>query len=337
MQSHLTTASSGTIDGIGPLASAEGLVPLSQYDFPGLGMLRVGEDGVTGLAKTRDGKAVFLGRGAQTLTYLPSNVGIPSYYPLRPAPLPSRVRAVLMDLDGTSVRSESFWVYIIERVTARLLADDGFRFQEADLPHVSGFSVTEHLEYCLRTYCPAATLDQARWWYFELTEQEMDAIRQGHGRRDAFTPAPGLRDFLLNLKARGVKIGLVTSGLHQKAWPEIVSAFAAMGLGDPLAFYDSIVTAGYAVKSGQAGTLGEQQAKPHPWLYAEVLLPLGVPRDEVVGIEDSSAGVVSIRLAGVAALGVEEGTIRTGGTAPLCAAIRPGLPEIWRDLLAERC
>jgi beta-phosphoglucomutase-like phosphatase (HAD superfamily) len=334
-----TTAPSCEIHGIGPITPEGGMRPLESFDFPGLGALRVGEDGVTGIAETRDRKAVFLSRGGQTLAYLPSNVGIPSYYPLRPAPLPRRVRAVLMDLDGTSVRSEGFWVYIIERVTARLLGNDAFRFTEADLPYVSGFSVSEHLEYCLRAYCPGtgATLEQARRYYFELTEHEMAEILVGRGRRDAFTPAPGLREFLLELKAHGIKIGLVTSGLHQKAWPEIVSAFEVMGLGDPLRFYDAIVTAGASIKTGHAGTLGELQAKPHPWLYSEVLLPLGIPPEETIGIEDSSAGVVSIRLAGVAALGVEDGNIRTGGAAPLCAALKPGLAEIWHDILKTRC
>jgi len=338
MQSS-TTAPAYAIHGIGLITPDSGLQPLASYDFPGLGALRVGEDGVTGIAQTRDRKAVFVTREGQTLVYLPSNVGIPSYYPLRPAPLPRRVRAVLMDLDGTSVRSEGFWIYIIERVTARLLGDDAFRFTDADRPHVSGFSVSEHLEYCLRTYCggAGATLEQARRYYFELTEFEIAEILAGRDRRDAFTPAPGLREFLLALKSHGIKIGLVTSGLHQKAWPEIVSAFDAMGLGDPLQFYDAIVTAGMSIKPGQAGTLGEQQAKPHPWLYSEVRLPLGVPPEETLGIEDSSAGVVAIRLAGISALGVEDGNIRAGGAAPLCAALKPGLPEIWDEILKIRC
>lgn len=204
-----TTTQTCEIHGIGPIRADEGIFPLDEFLFPGLGTLRVGADGVAALATTRDRKVVFISRGAQTLTYLPSNVGVPSFYPLAPAPLPERVRAVLMDLDGTSVRSEHFWIYIIERVTARLLGDDAFRFTDADLPHVSGFSVSEHLEYCLRTYCagrPGADLATARRYYFELVEFEMAEILAGRGKRDAFTPAPGLKDFLRNLKERGVKI-----------------------------------------------------------------------------------------------------------------------------------
>jgi beta-phosphoglucomutase-like phosphatase (HAD superfamily) len=145
-----------------------------------------------------------------------------------------------------------------------------------------------------------------------------------------------LKEFLLTLKERGVKIGLVTSGLYRKAWPEILSAFHTLDLGDPLTFYDAIVTAGVSIGRGHAGTLGELQAKPHPWLYAEALMPLGVPPSEAIGIEDSSAGVLAIRLAGIAAVGVVDGNIVAGGAAPLCAAMVVDLRTVWERVLAGR-
>ncbi len=345
MQNRANSQTNTTIDqyplyGLASSGDDGSLLMLPEFDFPGLGEKRVGEDGVTAIAVTRDRKVTLLCHQQHTLAYLPSNVGIPAYYPLKPAPLPAKVRAVLMDLDGTSVHSESFWIYIIERVTARLLDDRNFHFSEGDLPFVSGFSVSEHLDYCLRTYCrqvPGATLACARRYYFEITEEEMAAILAGHGRKGAFTPSPWLKEFLLHLKERGVKIGLVTSGLYLKAWPEILSAFQTLELGDPLQFYDSIITAGTSIKHGQAGTLGEQQAKPHPWLYSEVMMPLGVPAEETIGIEDSSAGILSIRLAGICALGVGGGNIVAGGARPFCTAIPADLKTLWEELLVERC
>ena len=86
----------------------------------------------------------------------------------------------------------------------------------------------------------------------------------------------------------------MTSGLHEKAWPEIVAAFRALGLGDPRDFYDAIITAGFPLRKGEAGTLGELSPKPHPWLYAEAArVGLGIPfeaRNSVLGIEDSGRG-----------------------------------------------
>ena len=38
---------------------------------------------------------------------------------------------------------------------ASLLGKPGFELEEADLPFVSGHSVSEHLKYCTQKYCPA--------------------------------------------------------------------------------------------------------------------------------------------------------------------------------------
>jgi beta-phosphoglucomutase-like phosphatase (HAD superfamily) len=150
----------------------------------------------------------------------------------------------------------------------------------------------------------------------------MQAIMNGRGRKGAFKPSPGIKEFLYELKAMNVKIGLVTSGLHEKAYPEIVSAFDTLGMGDPKDFYDAIITAGYPLRKGETGTLGELEPKPHPWLYAETCrVGLGIgfdQRNSVVGIEDSGAGVCSIRLAGYPTIGISGGNIIESGTRGLC-------------------
>jgi beta-phosphoglucomutase-like phosphatase (HAD superfamily) len=227
-----------------------------------------------------------------------------------------------MDLDGTSIHSEHFWVWMIELATASLLGNPRFSLEEADLPFVAGHSVSEHLQHCVTKYCPGRTVEEARRFYFEHTHREMQAILDGGGRADAFVPAPGLREFLLELKGRGVRIAVVTSGLHEKAWPELVAAFRTMRLGEPSGFYDAIITAGFPLRPGQAGTLGELSPKPHPWLYAEAMrVGLGLPfdaRHAVVGLEDSGAGICAVRLAGLAPIGVAGGNIEASGTRPLC-------------------
>ncbi len=148
----------------------------------------------------------------------------------------------------------------------------------------------------------------------------MSEIMAGRGRPNAFEPAPGLDEFLRKLKENGVKIGLVTSGLYEKAWPEVLSAFRTLKMGDPLEFYDAIISAGHAIRKGQCGTMGELAPKPHPWLYAETArVGLGIDparRHRVTGMEDSGAGVVSIRLAGFSAIGIEGGNINRSGSNP---------------------
>jgi beta-phosphoglucomutase len=296
------------------------------------GRFAAGRDGVVTVSGTRDGKVEFVDFGRHELALVRSALGYPAYYPVHPAAIERPVKAVLMDLDGTSVRSEPFWVWMIQLTTASLLGNPAFELEEADLPYVSGHSVSEHLQHCIRKYCPDRTVEEARALYFQHTHREMAEIVAGRGRRGAFVPAPGLEEFLRGLKARGIRVGLVTSGLHEKAYPEIVAAFGALTLGDPRAFYDAIITAGFPLRPGEIGTLGELSPKPHPWLYAEVCrVGLGIPFDErhtVVGIEDSGAGVCAIRLAGFAAVGVAGGNIESSGTRGLCAAYCDSLTDV---------
>jgi beta-phosphoglucomutase len=308
-----------TIPHLGAFPPGSGLVPLETTSD---GRFATGRDGVVSLAATGDGKVEFVAFQDHALAHVTSALGYGAYYPVSPAPLEKPVRAVLMDLDGTSVHSERFWIWIIELTTASLLGDPGFELEPADLPYVSGHSVSEHLQYCLGKYCPGRTLEEARALYFNHSRREMAAILEGRGRADAFVPAPGLLQFLLALKAHEIKIGLVTSGLYEKAYPEIVAAFRALSLGDPRQFYDAIITAGFPLRRGEVGTLGELCAKPHPWLYAEVArVGLGIPFEErmhVVGIEDSGAGVCAIRLAGFSVIGLAGGNIMESGTHALC-------------------
>ena len=323
------------IPGIGEIPQ-EYINDFIELEFGGKGMWQKGKDGVNAIYTPLDKKVEFIVYEDKTLTYVKSAMGYPAIYPLHQADFEGPAEAVLMDLDGTSVHSESFWMWIIERTIAKLMKNEKFSLEEADLPHVSGHSVSEHLTYCIDKYCPDKTVEQARNNYYEITEYEMKEIMAGRGKADAFTPAPGLKDFLTLVKGSGIKMGLVTSGLYEKAWPEILSAFRTLNMGDPLDFYDAIITAGQAFKKGQTGTLGELSPKPHPWLYSEtarVGLGMGFEkRNKIIGIEDSSAGIVSIRLSGFTAIGVGGGNIESSGVRPLlhstCVDLAEALPII---------
>jgi len=158
-----------------------------------------GAEGVKTILTTPDKKVELIGFENKTLAYVPSAMQYDAYYPIHPVTLEKPVKAVLMDLDGTSVKSEEFWIWIIERSVASLLDNPKFQLEESDLPYVSGHSVTEHLAYCIEKYCPDKSLEKAREFYFMHTNNEMKAILEGRGRAGAFTPTDGLKDFLCNI------------------------------------------------------------------------------------------------------------------------------------------
>ncbi len=308
------------IPGLGEISSQSGFISLERC---GDGKFEVGKEGVISITATGDKKVEFIAFADHALAYVKSAMNYPAYYPVHPVELKRPVKAVLMDLDGTTVRSEEFWIWIIEKTVASLLGNPGFELEESDLPYVSGHSVSEHLKYCIRKYCPEKSVEEARTFYFEHTHREMDEIMKGRGKKGAFTPSPGIKDFLYGLKEMNIKLGLVTSGLYEKAYPEILSAFDTLGMGNPKDFYDCIITAGFPLRKGEVGTLGELSPKPHPWLYAETCrVGLGIDfadRNSVVGIEDSGAGVCSIRLAGYPTIGIGGGNIIDSGTKELCS------------------
>ena len=217
-----------------------------------------------------------------------------------------------MDLDGTTVISEEFWIYLIEKTIKQISSPD-FCLSEEDTPYVSGFSTAEHLEYCLKKYGIDKSVNQALDIYHKTARFELNEIMEGRGNIDAFKPRTGLKEFLYALKKAGIKIGLATSGLDYKAIPEIVSAFRVLDMGDPIEFYDAIITGGRRKGEGEYGTIGEIAVKPHPWIYAELVTSLNIDKSHAIVLEDSSAGLIAGRLAGMNVIGFSDGNLVQSG------------------------
>ena len=188
--------------------------------------------------------------------------GVKAIYPLPKANYSGKAKYVLMDLDGTTVKSEEYWIWLIEKTVKKLLGDESFTFAEEDIPYVSGFSTIEHLDYCIKKYGIQKDVLEANRLYHQTAEYELGEILAGRGNAEAFHPREGLKEFLYELKKRGIKVGLATSGLDYKAIPEIVSAFRNLAMGEPLDFYDAAITGGKRKLKGDYGTMGEMAAVP---------------------------------------------------------------------------
>ncbi len=249
-----------------------------------------------------------------------TNYGVTADYRITPVEFKAPAEAILMDLDGTTLTSEEFWVFIIEETMKKLLGCPSFALENADIPFVSGFTTVDHLNYCIKKYSPDKDINKAVEIYHKMTEFELGEIMQGRGHVDAFKPMEGVKEFLTEVKKRKIKIGLATSGLDYKAISEIVAAFRALDMGDPREFYDAIITGGRRKDVKDYGTLGEVVSKPHPWIYTE-LAYLGLKITDptrVIGIEDSAAGVLSLRFSSFPVIGLNSGNIGDSGLDCLC-------------------
>ncbi len=244
--------------------------------------------------------------------------GIEAIYPFEKPKTEFPIEGVLFDLDGTTVISEEFWIYLIEKTTKEVSKNKDFTLEEADIPYVSGFSTAEHLSYCLKKYKINVSINEALETYHKIAKFELNEIMEGRGNVDAFKPRKGLKETLNKLKEKGIKIGLVTSGLDYKAIPEIVSAFRVLDMGDPIKFYDGIITGGRRKGEAEYGTMGELAVKPHPWIYKELQVALNTKLERTIVVEDSSAGLISARTAGMNVIGFNDGNILKSGLDDEC-------------------
>ena len=105
-------------------------------------------------------------------------------------------------------------------------------------------------------------------------------------------------------------------------------------MGDPLSFYDAVITGGARKIQGQYGTLGELSVKPHPWVYAEIGHALaGENKENVVTLEDSSSGVLSSRLAGYGVIGLSDGNITQSGIDSFCLTMTDSLEIVYKKII----
>jgi beta-phosphoglucomutase-like phosphatase (HAD superfamily) len=182
---------------------------------------------------------------------------------------------------------------------AETLGDGAFRFAEADYPHIIGDSTTNHVRYLVQTYgIDPARLDACITTYYAHYHATLEGIRDGRITESLIEPMPGLREFLEALKDRGVKVGLVTSSLKKEVDIVMPEVFKGMGMPpDYESFYDGVIA---------ADDVGEAFLKPHPnlyWRMAEEKLEVTDVANAFV-VEDSTAGILSARIAGFAVAAV---------------------------------
>ena len=111
------------IPGIGQISNNNGFILLERCSD---GIHRINKDGVDAIFATGDHKIEFICYDDHSIAYVKSTMGYPAYYPVHEVNLQKPIKAVLMDLDGTTVRSEKFWIWIIEQTTASLLGNSKF-------------------------------------------------------------------------------------------------------------------------------------------------------------------------------------------------------------------
>lgn len=103
----VSTLEIGKINHIGILGPNAQVSDFIFLDRCSDGNFRVEKDGVVGILSTKDRKIEFIFFADHALCFINSALGYPAYYPIHKAKIEKKVKAVLMDFDGTSVKSGS--------------------------------------------------------------------------------------------------------------------------------------------------------------------------------------------------------------------------------------
>ena len=216
--------------------------------------------------------------------------GMPGAFPFK---------AVIFDMDGVLVDTE---VYYLD-CRGQFLAESGVEVSHEELLELVGASVKQDRANMLKWFTRSGISIDA-----EGIEMLEGAWWQGRDIDYATLLNPGVKETLVELKRRGVRLALASSSSHRN----IAQVLSDCGLGG---FFEVI-------------TSGEQfhESKPNPEIYLHTLESLGLSAGDCCCVEDSIPGIAAGRAAGLTVIAKREE--RFGFTQDAADAIIDSIPDV---------
>ncbi|WP_432665793.1 HAD family phosphatase [Wukongibacter baidiensis] len=185
------------------------------------------------------------------------------------------IKAVIFDLDGTLV--DSMWIW--KAIDIEYLAKRGHELPEDLQKAIEGKSFTETAIYFKETFNLTDTIEEIKE---EWNEMASDFYRNRIDLKG------GVREFIEMIKSREIKLGLGTSNSRELA-------IEVLKKHDIYKHFDTIRT-----------SCEVEKGKPHPDVFLKAAEDLNVKPDECIVFEDTYAGVLAAKRAGMRVVAISD-------------------------------
>ncbi|ABR49772.1 HAD-superfamily hydrolase, subfamily IA, variant 3 [Alkaliphilus metalliredigens QYMF] len=183
------------------------------------------------------------------------------------------IEAVIFDLDGTLI--DSMWVWM--KIDVEFLEKRGILLPEDLGKGIEGMSFTETAAFFKKTFNLPESVEAIKKEWIEIGQEYY---------KNKIQLKPGAKEFIEILKAKGIKIGLGTS-----CSAELVEG--VLSQHNLKKYFHSIVTSCEVAKG-----------KPHPDVFFKVAENLNVNPRKTLVFEDTVAGALAGKAAGMKVIGV---------------------------------
>ncbi|MCT4563590.1 MAG: HAD family phosphatase [Maledivibacter sp.] len=185
------------------------------------------------------------------------------------------IKAVIFDLDGTIV--DSMWIW--REIDIKYLAKRGIELPQGLQKDIEGMSFTETAMYFKRTFNISDPIEEIKE---EWNTMAFDFYRNKIQLKN------GVLDFIELVKSMDIKLGLGTSNSRELA-------SAVLKKHDIYKYFDTIRT-----------SCEVEKGKPHPDVFLKVAEDLNVRPDDCLVFEDTYAGVLAAKRAGMNVIAISD-------------------------------
>jgi len=190
-----------------------------------------------------------------------------------------RVSAVILDMDGVLMDTEPIHLESFRRYLKEL----NLSVEESFLKSLVGFSVETNIQQIFETYFPERE--------YQLIEEvkRRDDIYLNLLRSTQLDPIDGIPQLLQLCRNLGVALALASSSSLAQIETILENLTLSNKFPIPLKNYFRVIVSGDDVR----------HKKPHPEIYRLMIRKLNIPANEAIAIEDSPAGILSAKRAGI--------------------------------------